>query len=325
MYFTSQQDQFSFLRFFICTSAKQELNPMKQAELCVAEVYDYGEHFWELLADCAANDNNIKDELHNKTELIELKEMPEIVINGEVKTAEVGERLLQYLCEDSKPIKSRVCFEIEAVKRIVRLTVFFDGNDEQENARKFMLSQVKALIESGRSTRSSALHLRDVIEWSFVPWGGSTFNASDAGEEVKCASSNNNSTSFSNCLINQIFVCASRVHSTRDAYRLGVREDRLRVVSFIVCFYESSLWQSDPLKAAEECTRKLSSLESVYTQLHQCATQSSTRTIFLLEMKRLTENNYPKLTVCMNILLFFKVHCQNTNIFYVFNSSRRRC
>lgn len=302
MHYTLPQDQFDFLRFFICTSGKEGLDPMQQAEQCVAEVYDFGDQFWPSLNYCAVNDNNIKQELHDKIELIELNDMPEIVINEKVKTKEAGERLLQYLCEESTPIKSRDCFEIEDLKRIVRVTVFLDADDDTQSARKFMLSQVKPLLEIGRSTRTPDLYLRDMIEWSFVPWGSSTFNASDASEDVKCASSTNNLTSSSNCLLNSIFTCASRVHSTRDTYRLGMREDRLRVVSFIVCFYESPIWQSSPLKAAEECTGKLSSQETVFSQLEQCATQSSTKTFFLLQMKQLTENNYPKLTVCMNIL-----------------------
>ncbi len=283
---------------------------MKQAEECVNEVYDYGSHFWESLVDCAENDNYIKDELHNKTDLIELKVMPEIVINGQVKTTEVGDHLLHYLCHQASPIKPRVCFEIDdtptsVLRRTIRLKVFLDGEDEHHSAREFMLTQVKPLLENGQSTRSAALHLRDLIEWSFIPWGSSTYNETTG--EMSCVSKSN-STGYNStvspsmdCLINSILTCAGKaVHSTRDAYQLGMRDNRLRIVSFAVCFYESPQWQFSPLNAAKECIGKLSSLEAAYTQLEQCAVQDSTKTVFLLQMKRQTENNYPQLAVCMN-------------------------
>lgn len=236
---------------------------------------------WDNIEECAANDATLKEELRNKTEAIDLKQVPEVVVDNVKKTTEVGKQLLVYLCRSFKPIKPRVCLEIdsESTQFVMPVEVFFHGDSGSTN---FMTIELKSLLE--KELRDHRIRLRDVIEWHFVPWGPSQYNASIG--EISCAGGQ------VECLINTVLACATQ---QRQNGLLGAREERQRVANFLVCFFDfDSNWQADPLRVASQCSQHLSLGLDSYPQLWQCVTQKERRTEVMLRMKA-SSDRYPNI------------------------------
>lgn len=284
--FTTVDDQYQFFRFFYCaTSSVVGQTPLELAEECLLQTYADGAQLYPELLNCVDNDDQIKELMRNKTEAIGLSEVPEIVIDGIKRTWSVGYDVVMYLCDSASPIKPRVCFDIDTyTTQTLKVSVFLTAD---QPSQEFVQSQLKPLLTN--APRDSNTRLRDVIEWNFVPWGPTEYNTTS--KEVECA------TGEEECLANRILACATR---QRQNGRLGRREDKLRVVSFVVCFFDSPDWQTNPLEAANQCSNKLSPLDN-YPQLWQCAVQDE-KLKLLLDMKALTDNNYPAISICKCIM-----------------------
>lgn len=254
---------------------------MDVAASCINQIYEDGPELFQELSRCAhSQDNAMRDKLRIRTRGVNLAQTPEIVIDGLKRTPEAGLDIISYLCRSFEPIKPRVCFNIEDSTKSLQVTVYLTADQQSQT---FVQSQISPLLTN--QTRDSAQYLRDVIEWNFVPWGSSVYNSTSG--ELECTNGEEE------CLANRILTCATRL---RQNGRLGVREDKSRVVSFVACFFDSATWQSNPLQAANLCSPKLSPLD-IYPQLWQCAVQDS-KLKFLLEMKTLTDNNYPAIASC---------------------------
>lgn len=243
---------------------------------------------WGVLHTCALLDDDLKTEMRTKTESISITAIPEITVDGVKKTTEVGDNLLGYLCqvESDATIKPRACSNFETIpgyqSETLDVTLYISGD---QRTASFVQSQIDPLVTSAEP-RDTSTHLREVINWQIVPWGGQSYY-NDNTDTIIC-------TNPSECLINRVLACTTR---SQQNGLLGAREDRQRVVNFLVCFFDKdSGWLSDPLKAGLGCSRTLSSLDS-YPQLWQCAVDANQQAL-MREMRDLTENNYPALTIC---------------------------
>jgi len=273
-------DQYQFFRFFVCAD-DYAMNAVNKTEECVRLVYEDGENFLIALRQCADTDLALREEMRNKTEAIgQMTSTPDIYVDGVNKTAEMGALMLIELCRSFEPIKPRACLEIDAANQPVQVTVYLTANIETQH---FVQSQIKPLVSE--APRDPRFRLRDVIEWQFIPWGPTNYNETTG--ELECINDNGE------CLANRVLACATK---QRQNGKLTIREDKFRVASFVACFFDSPSWQLDPLKAASECVLALSPLNS-YPQLWQCVVQDVKLQV-LLDMKKLTENNYPPIVKC---------------------------
>ena len=289
--FSSVEYQFQFMQFFSCATAYIEgKNPTDQAQECINQVYEDGPNLWIALIDCAHNDDKLKDELRIKTQSVGLTTIPEIVVDGEKKTSQAGNQLLIYLCQSYDPIKPRVCADIDGSSQRLSVSVFLTAD---QPSQAFIQSEIKPLLAA--EPKDPNLRFRDVIDWQFIPYGPSKYD--EASGEIECVNGANE------CLANRILACANKQQQNGN---LGIREDGQRVALFVVCFFDSSNWQTDPLDAANQCNSRLSSLDS-FPQLWQCAVQANKMPL-MFEMKDLTENNYPAMTKC-KCFKFKQINC----------------
>ncbi len=279
-------DQYLALQFIACSSSANDANAeddslVSTAKDCLLKTFPGDENLWNSINSCAQNDASLKAELRNKTEAIigGLKQVPEIVVDGVKRTAEAGASLLLYLCQNAfLPIKPKVCFEIDSTESgtyVLPVSVFLHGDMD---TAVFLQSQLKPLLEA--EPRDQQVRLRDVIDWTFVPWGPSTYNESSG--VISC------SGGAQECLVNQVLACSTE---QRQNGQLGRREDRLRVAAFLVCFFDwGSNWGADPLTVAAGCSGPLSGhrLDN-YPQLWQCAVQLERGRAVMLAMKAATE------------------------------------
>lgn len=278
--YNSINKKFQFLQFFICSTPHiKGTNAVNHAAACVNQFYDDGPNLWIELLPCAHSDHEIRERLRNRTDSIQLSHIPEIEIDGQLKTNELNNDLLLVLCRSFKTIKPRACFEIDTnTTQMLDVSIYLSAD---KNAQEFVKLQLKPLLEN--NIRDPGFYLRDVIRWQFIPWGFSTYNQTSG--TVQCVHGDNE------CLANRILTCAGR---QRQNGRLSQREDRQRVAKFVVCFFGSSDWQTKPMDVANKCAPKLSPLDT-FPQLRQCAVQDI-KLKYLLDMKRLTENNYPPIS-----------------------------
>ncbi len=296
-------DKFRFFNFFLCTANFEDgVDAVDQTIVCLNQNYIEGPNMWGELHMCATLDDELKAAMRSKTEGISgggLTQIPEIAIDGVKKTAEVASgKLLEYICSQSSAagsIKPRACSNIVPVagyltgEQLLQVTLYLSGDQATQS---FVQLQLGPLIaeEATASRADSRLRLRDVIEWTVVPWGAAAYNSSSTEQTIQCPGG------AGECLANRVLACASRQPSNGV---LGNREDRTRVVAFLRCFFTSSGtsdWATDPLGAALSCSSRLSPLDS-WPQLWRCAVDASQQSL-MLEMRDRTENNYPALSTC---------------------------
>ncbi len=288
------QDRYNFISFFICTIVKGDGADQKEsdvyldAESCAKAVY--GEDDWSSILMCAEEDTTMRDSLKNKTEAINLTTVPQVTLNGQLVTEQVGKQLLPAICQlgftptddSSAVVKPRLCTSGAVDRQSLQsfqLEIFFNADTAAE---AFVRSQIKSLLLDGPSS-SASLALRDVLQWRFTPWGGSSYNASDGS--VSCSTGNSSDSSADgSCLANRVLTCAGRQLGNGQS---GKRQDDRRLVNFVLCFFDASNWAQSPLEVAAVCSSKLSPLDS-YSQLWQCAKVDS-KLPFLLAMKDRTE------------------------------------
>lgn len=188
------------------SSNKNQIDLLQQ---CLNEYDPEGPKIWPQLLECSRSDQELKQNLQQITESIQLNSVPQIMANDKMitnelsgeyyQTEDVKGTLIESVCNlFDESVKPSRCFEIVSPK--LELTLYITGTEQTGNLIK---NQVKPLL----TERTSYLQLRDVIHWKVIPWGNTVYD--ETKNELKCSNGDKE------CSINRMIVSMPNNRSKR--------------------------------------------------------------------------------------------------------------
>lgn len=288
------QKQMQTYQFLMCTSSLDTQNgtdPVNVAEQCYNEYFPADINDYPLLVLCAHNEDQLKATNRDKTSKVNVNSLPAVVVNGVQlsadQIADTSKMLTQTLCESfGTGLRPDVCYELEPkYNKQLNVTVYLGADSNTVN---FVQKQISPIVELANE-HDASLRLRDLVQWTFVPWANTQYNTSDG--TLACPNDDQNQ-----CQALRLLACAIKQGQIQSDQVKELRTST-EIAKLVVCFFKSANFSTEPSEAMNECANDQFGLDA-YAVIWQCSMDNDNQLQVFLDMKAQTENNYPAITSC---------------------------